>query len=187
MIRLSLSPTTEQINIPRLPTIWPKSPCSGSPSPTRRVLASPYTHSTEVSAQQAKASGKASDKMVLLDIISMIFRLAELVFAAIVAGVNGKYLHDVRGTSTWDQSRFIYTEVVAGLAILLSLLWLLPFASSFVHWGAEIIISICWFVAFGLIVNVSRLVKSNQACRKTDIGTPRSSTAAAATSSTGET
>ncbi|KAI1140252.1 marvel domain-containing protein [Hypoxylon sp. FL0543] len=91
--------------------------------------------------------------MILTDIFSMILRLAELAFGAIVAGINGQYLHDVRNTSSWDQGRFIYTEVVAGVAIFFALIWLFPFAGSFVHWPVDLVISICWFVAFGLLVN----------------------------------
>ncbi|KAI0386829.1 marvel domain-containing protein [Hypomontagnella monticulosa] len=91
--------------------------------------------------------------MILTDIFSMILRLAELAFAAIVAGINGEYLHAVKDTDSWDQGRFIYTEVVAGIAIFLSIIWLFPFAGSFVHWPVDILISICWFVAFGLLVN----------------------------------
>jgi len=91
--------------------------------------------------------------MILTDLFSMILRLAELVFAAIVAGVTGAYLHSVQNSSTWDQGRFIYTEVVAGLSIILSIVWLFPFSGSFVHYPADFLISIMWFVAFGLLVN----------------------------------
>lgn len=82
---------------------------------------------------------------------------SQLAFAAIVAGITGSYLHFVRGSSSWHEGRFIYTEVVAGLSIVLSVIWLFPFAGSFIHYPADIIISICWFVAFGLLVNVSLL------------------------------
>lgn len=91
--------------------------------------------------------------MILMDIFSVILRLAELAFGAIVAGINGKYLHDVHNTSSWDQGRFIYTEVIAALAIFLAIIWLFPFAGSFTHWPVDIIISLCWFAAFGLLVN----------------------------------
>ncbi|XXH03990.1 hypothetical protein Hte_010399 [Hypoxylon texense] len=91
--------------------------------------------------------------MIFTDIFSMILRLAELAFAAIVAGINGEYLHAVEDSDSWAQGRFIYTEVVAGIAIFLSIVWLFPFASSFVHWPVDVVISICWFVAFGLLVD----------------------------------
>lgn len=96
----------------------------------------------------------------LARIVSMILRAAELVFAAIVAGVIGDYLHKSNGTA-WFLGRFIYTEVVAGLSILLALLWLLPFSSTFIHWPVDIFISILWWVAFALLVNVSRCLCSH--------------------------
>ncbi|KAH8671303.1 marvel domain-containing protein [Xylariales sp. PMI_506] len=99
--------------------------------------------------------------MIMTDLFSMILRLAELAFAAIVAGVNGAYLHAVSNSDSWSQARFIYAEVVAGISIFLSLIWLFPFSGNFVHWPVDVIISICWFVAFGLIVN---LLGSNGTC-----------------------
>ncbi len=91
--------------------------------------------------------------MIITDIISMILRLAELAFAAIVAGLTGKYLHALEGVSSWSLGRFIYTEIVAGLSILFSIIWLFPFASSFIHWPADFVFSVMWFVAFGLMVD----------------------------------
>ena len=70
-----------------------------------------------------------------------------------MAGITGAYLHSVSNTSSWDQGRFIYTEVVAGLSIVLSIIWLFPFSGSFIHYPADFFISVMWFVAFGLLVN----------------------------------
>lgn len=67
--------------------------------------------------------------------------------------MTGKFLHESKGQSSWHLGRFIYTEVVAGLSILLALLWLLPFSGGFIHWPVDLVLSIAWFVAFGLIVN----------------------------------
>jgi hypothetical protein len=91
--------------------------------------------------------------MILTSLFSIILRLGELAFAAIVAGITGDYLNSVRNTSSRELGRFIYTEVVAGLAILLSIIWLFPFSGSFIHWPVDIIISVGWFAAFGLLVN----------------------------------
>ncbi|KAK0728717.1 membrane-associating domain-containing protein [Lasiosphaeria miniovina] len=91
--------------------------------------------------------------MIFTDIFSIILRLAELAFAAIVAGVDGSYLHAHEHESSWGLGRFIYTEVVAGLSILLAIIWLFPFSGSFIHWPTDLVISIAWFVAFGLLVD----------------------------------
>lgn len=93
--------------------------------------------------------------MVLARIVSIVLRVAELVFATIVAGINGYYLHETRQASSWTNGRFIYTEVVAGVAIFFSLIWLIPFSGSFIHWPVDLLISITWFAAFGLLVQVS--------------------------------
>lgn len=77
-----------------------------------------------------------------------------MTFSAIVAAITGIHLQQSsRGSSSLDLGRFIYAEAVAGLSILLSLLWLLPFSRSLSHWPTDLFLSACWFVAFGLIVN----------------------------------
>ncbi|KAK4190702.1 CASP-like protein UU5 [Podospora australis] len=91
--------------------------------------------------------------MALAEILSIILRLAELAFAAVVAGLNGDFLHASRGASSWDLARHIYTEVVAGLSILFAIVWLFPFSGSFIHYPADFFLSILWFIAFGLLVD----------------------------------
>lgn len=87
-------------------------------------------------------------------ILSFIFRLAELAFAAIVAGITGQYLHQNHAASSWSMGRWIYTEVVAGLSIFFAIIWLFPFSGSFIHWPTDLVLSIAWFVSFGLLVNL---------------------------------
>lgn len=92
--------------------------------------------------------------MALDRIINIVLRAAELVFATIVAGVTGQHLHQYRHASNWSQGRWIYTEVIAALSMFFSLIWLIPFSWSFVHWPVDIILSLCWWAAFGLLVNM---------------------------------
>lgn len=91
--------------------------------------------------------------MALDRIVSLVLRAAELVFAAIVAGVTGEYLHR-SNASSWELGRFIYTEVVAGISIFLALIWLFPFSGTFIHWPVDIFVSILWWAVFGLLANV---------------------------------
>ncbi|KAL2175856.1 membrane-associating domain-containing protein [Thermothelomyces heterothallicus CBS 202.75] len=91
--------------------------------------------------------------MILADLFSIILRLAELAFAAMVAGLNGDYLSSVHNADSWQLGRQIYIEVVAGVSIFLALIWLFPFSGSFVHWPADFAISAAWFAAFGLLVD----------------------------------
>jgi hypothetical protein len=94
---------------------------------------------------------------LLDDLFSFLLRIGELAFAAVVAGLTGDYLHSVNdeSNSDWSKARFIYTEVVAAFSILLAIIWLFPFSGTFIHWPIDFLISIAWFVAFGLLVNVS--------------------------------
>ncbi|KAE9579648.1 hypothetical protein CGCF415_v003597 [Colletotrichum fructicola] len=92
--------------------------------------------------------------MAIDRIVQMIFRAAELAFAAIVTGITGAYLHAHDNASSWDNGRFIYTIVVSSISMVFALVWLLPFSGSFVHWPMDIFISILWFVSFGLLVNL---------------------------------
>ncbi|OQE39772.1 hypothetical protein PENCOP_c006G02240 [Penicillium coprophilum] len=94
---------------------------------------------------------------VISRLASIILRVAEIAFAAVVAGVIGHYLAQVNHSSSdvdwWPQSRWIYTEVIAGLSILLGLIWLIPFSSGFFSWPMDILISLAWFAAFGVLVD----------------------------------
>jgi hypothetical protein len=87
-------------------------------------------------------------------IVVFTLRLAELAFAAIVAGVNGEYLHSVQGVDSWVIGRSIYAEVVAGISLFFALIWLIPFSYSLTNWPLDVIISLCWWAVFGLLVDV---------------------------------
>ncbi|CAI7658184.1 unnamed protein product [Penicillium bialowiezense] len=94
---------------------------------------------------------------VISRLASIILRIAEIGFAAVVAGVIGHHLarvhHGSENVDWWPQSRWIYTEVIAGISILLGLIWLIPFSSGFFSWPLDILISFAWFAAFGVLVN----------------------------------
>lgn len=92
--------------------------------------------------------------MALDRIVSMILRAAELAFAAIVTGVTGDYLRRSEASS-WANGRFIYTIVVSSLSMLFAIILVIPFSSTFVNWPMDIFFSILWWVAFGLLVDVS--------------------------------
>ncbi|KIV86671.1 hypothetical protein PV11_02268 [Exophiala sideris] len=90
---------------------------------------------------------------VISRIASMALRVAELVFAAVVLGNISSYLHQYHRGSNLPLARFIYVDVIAGLSILLALLWLLPFASGFFHWPIDLLLSLAWFAAFAILIN----------------------------------
>ncbi|KAH6844929.1 membrane-associating domain-containing protein [Chaetomium sp. MPI-CAGE-AT-0009] len=91
--------------------------------------------------------------MIISDLISVIFRLAELVFAAIIAGLNGEYLRAARNVDSSLLGRHIYTEIVACFTILFAIICLVPSMGSVIHWSADLFFSLLWFIAFGLLVD----------------------------------
>jgi len=72
---------------------------------------------------------------------------------ATVAGLIGHYIHIFTKGDTWPEKRFIYTEVVAGLSILLALIWLIPFTGGFIHYPVDLVLFALWLAAFGLLVD----------------------------------
>jgi hypothetical protein len=90
---------------------------------------------------------------VISRLLSIVLRIAQIAFGAVVAGIIGHYLHEYHDAGAWPLARWIYTEVIAGLSILLGLIWLIPFASGFFSWPFDVIISFAWFAAFGILVD----------------------------------
>lgn len=90
---------------------------------------------------------------VISRVVSIVLRAGEIACAAVVAGVIGSYLHQFDKNNAWPQGRWIYTEVIAGLSILFGLIWLIPFSSGFISWPLDLIISLAWFAAFGILVD----------------------------------
>jgi len=91
--------------------------------------------------------------MILEDMISICLRVGELAFTAVVAGLTGEWLHHSKGTSAWNKKRFIYTEVIAAIGILFSLLFLLPFLASFHHFPIDFLLFAGLMISFGLLAN----------------------------------
>lgn len=88
-------------------------------------------------------------------IVSFVLRIVEVASAAIVAGLVGQYLHYLTMANSWASSRIIYTEVIAGISILFSLLFMPPLKYSFYGFAIDLALFICWMVAFGLLASAS--------------------------------
>jgi len=91
--------------------------------------------------------------MLMADIVSLALRVGELAFSATVAGLTGEWLHHSKGTSAWNKKRFIYAEVIAAIGILFALIFLFPFAGSFIHWPMDFLLFVGFIVAFSLLAN----------------------------------
>ncbi|KAH8655155.1 hypothetical protein BGZ60DRAFT_546842 [Tricladium varicosporioides] len=86
---------------------------------------------------------------------SVILRCGELISAAIVAGILGRYLYFLSSAHVHAGSRVIYAEVIAGISILASLCLFPPLKYSFYCFVLDFALWICWMVAFGLLCNLT--------------------------------
>lgn len=87
-------------------------------------------------------------------IASVIFRLGELVCAAIVLGIIGRFLYVVNLGNGSVNGKLVYAEVIAALSIAFAILLMPPLTYSFYFFPLDLIMFICWIVAFGLLANV---------------------------------
>jgi hypothetical protein len=87
--------------------------------------------------------------------VSVILRVGELICAAIVVGILGRYLDLVYDANASPNGRIIYTIVIGGISIFFSLVLMPPLKYSFWAFGLDFALFICWMVAFGLLINVS--------------------------------
>jgi hypothetical protein len=82
----------------------------------------------------------------------------QLISAAIVAGLLGRYLHNLHEGGGFNSRRVIYAISIAGIAIFFSLLFMLPLKYQFYAFPFDFIMFILWMIAFGLLINVSLLL-----------------------------
>lgn len=85
-------------------------------------------------------------------ILSILFRAAELAFGIIVLGISAWWISN-SAASSWINGRMIYTLVVACLAVLFALIWFIPTAHSFTHYGLDFVMFALFIISFGLIVD----------------------------------
>ncbi|KAK8190035.1 uncharacterized protein BKA78DRAFT_148165 [Phyllosticta capitalensis] len=100
--------------------------------------------------------------MILSRLVSMFLRFGEFVSAAVVLGVTSYFLyeqhhHDYDG----PKAREIYTIIIAALSLVSSLVLLIPFTFTFLHYPWDLILSMAWFASFGLLVD---FVDDNLTC-----------------------
>jgi hypothetical protein len=66
-------------------------------------------------------------------------------------GLVGHFLYQYNGSGVGPHGRLIYTEVIAALSTVVSLVWLIPFTWSFLHYPFDLLMSFAWFAAFGAL------------------------------------
>lgn len=87
-------------------------------------------------------------------VASVIFRLGALVCAVIVLAIISRFLYLVNLGNGTTNGKLVYAEVIAALSITIAILLMPPLTYSFYAFPLDLIMFICWIVAFGLLANV---------------------------------
>jgi len=92
-------------------------------------------------------------------VASVIFRVFELISAAVVLGISSRFIRVFNSAPHHGSlnGRIIYTEVIAAISIVLSILLGPPLIYSFYAFPVDFALFCCWIVAFGLLENVECL------------------------------
>jgi hypothetical protein len=86
--------------------------------------------------------------------ISLLFRIFELISAAIITGILGYYLNILDDANVYN-SRIVYALAMGAISIFFSIVLMPPLIYSFLAFVIDFAIFVCWMVAFGLLINVS--------------------------------
>lgn len=87
-----------------------------------------------------------------------------------LAGIVGNYLDYYTGDLNWPLARFIYTIIIAGISILVALIWLIPSASNFYAWPIDVLLSLAWFAVFGILIDYIKDNCNNRAFDFHEVG-----------------
>jgi hypothetical protein len=93
--------------------------------------------------------------MELLRLVANLLRALQLASAAVVTGITGYFLYH-SNASPWDLARFIYVQAAASLSLVASIVFLLPSIDAFIQVPVDILVSLLWWTAFGLLFQVCR-------------------------------
>jgi hypothetical protein len=70
----------------------------------------------------------------------------------VVVGIVGYFLHYYEDNAAYPNVRLVYTEVVAALSMLCSILWIAFSTAESCSIGPDLFVSLAWFAAFGSLM-----------------------------------
>jgi len=88
-------------------------------------------------------------------VLLVLFRLADLICAAIVLGFLSRFLYLVHLGNGPVASKIVYAEVWAALSIAFAIILIVPLDYSFYAFPLDLIMFIGWMTAYGLLYNLT--------------------------------
>ncbi|KAF2855016.1 hypothetical protein T440DRAFT_464333 [Plenodomus tracheiphilus IPT5] len=90
--------------------------------------------------------------MLFSRIASLILRIAQFVFAAIVLGLTSYFLYQRTRHSVGPLGRLIFAIIWSSLSILMAVIWAIPTSSSMTGYVSDLVFTAGWAAVFGLYV-----------------------------------
>jgi len=88
--------------------------------------------------------------MVISRLLSFVLRFLEVICALIVSAAAGWFLHIRHVHSVGPEGRLTFSLVVGIYSLVLSLIWLIPFTSTFLHYPLDFITAFAYFTTFAV-------------------------------------
>lgn len=85
----------------------------------------------------------------------VILRMWELVCSVVVLGIVAHFVDRLNDADVSNDSRVVYTLVVACISTAFCLIFVAPLHYAFLAFPADFCLFVIWMVAFGLLANVS--------------------------------
>jgi uncharacterized membrane protein len=89
--------------------------------------------------------------MILSRLLSFILRALEVIIALVLSTASGWFLHIRHVHSVGPEGRLTFSLVIGIYSLVLSLIWLIPFTSTFLHYPLDFVTSFGYFTVFGIL------------------------------------
>lgn len=90
--------------------------------------------------------------MIVTRVVSLVLRVAQFVFAAIVLGLTAYFLYARSRYHVGPFGRVVFSVIWSSLSIIFALIWAIPTSSSITGYTSDLILTAGWGAVFGLLV-----------------------------------
>ncbi|KAL6705420.1 hypothetical protein ACN47E_007069 [Coniothyrium glycines] len=90
--------------------------------------------------------------MLFSRLASLILRVGQFIFAAIVLGLTAYFLYERTRYGVGPFARIVYSVIWASLSIIFAIIWAIPTSSSMTGYASDLIFTAGWAAVFALLV-----------------------------------
>ncbi|KAH5447812.1 hypothetical protein HBI30_174780 [Parastagonospora nodorum] len=90
--------------------------------------------------------------MIVSRLVSLVLRIAQFVFAAIVLGLTAYFLYQRSRHNDGPFGRVVFAVIWSSLSIIGAIIWAVPTSSSMTGYVSDLVFTAGWAAVFGLLV-----------------------------------